>query len=74
MVDLELELMHLKKPVSKAAKLALPGNKAVSIKELPEEVKSKLPELKMTVHSYDERSQSKFVVVNSRTGPGGSAD
>jgi len=59
--------MHLKKPVSKAAKLALPGNKAVSIKELPEEVKSKSPELKMTVHSYDERSLSRFVVINSRT-------
>jgi general secretion pathway protein B len=44
-----------------------PSNKVLSIKELPGVVKSSLPELKMTVHSYNEQSQSRFVVMNNST-------
>jgi general secretion pathway protein B len=55
------------KPVPKVTKPAPRGEKATSIRELPEEVKNKLPELKMTVHSYDERSQAGFVVINNKT-------
>ncbi|OPY81654.1 MAG: hypothetical protein A4E65_01105 [Syntrophorhabdus sp. PtaU1.Bin153] len=55
------------RPVPKTTKPAPPGDRAVSIGGLPEEVKSKLPELKMTVHSYDERSQASFVVINNKT-------
>jgi general secretion pathway protein B len=43
------------------------SSRIVSIKELPADVKSKLPELKMTVHSYNEQSQSRFVVINNNT-------
>lgn len=44
-----------------------PSNKVVSIKELPASIKGSLPELKMTVHSYNEQSQSRFVVMNNNT-------
>jgi general secretion pathway protein B len=44
-----------------------PSNKVLSIKELPGAVKSSLPELKMTVHSYNEQPQSRFVVINNNT-------
>jgi general secretion pathway protein B len=44
-----------------------PSNKVLSIKELPGAVKSSLPELKMTVHSYNEQPQSRFVVISNNT-------
>jgi general secretion pathway protein B len=44
-----------------------PSNKVVSIKELPAAIKGSLPELKMTVHSYNEQPQSRFVVINNNT-------
>lgn len=44
-----------------------PSNKVVSIKELPAAIKGSLPELKMTVHSYNEQPQSRFVVMNNNT-------
>jgi hypothetical protein len=39
----------------------------LSIKELPAAIKGSLPELKMTVHSYNEQPQSRFVVINNIT-------
>jgi general secretion pathway protein B len=44
-----------------------PSNKVLSIKELPAAIKGGLPELKMTVHSYNEHPQSRFVVMNNNT-------
>jgi general secretion pathway protein B len=44
-----------------------PSNKVLSIKELPAAIKGSLPELKMTVHSYNEQPQSRFVVMNNNT-------
>jgi general secretion pathway protein B len=44
-----------------------PSNKVLSIKELPGAIKGSLPELKMTVHSYNEQPQSRFVVMNNNT-------
>lgn len=44
-----------------------PSNKVLSIKELPAAIKGSLPELKMTVHSYNEQPQSRFVVINNNT-------
>jgi general secretion pathway protein B len=51
----------------KPVKPAKPSTKVVSIKELPNDLRSKLPELKMTVHSYTEQAQSRFVVINNST-------
>jgi general secretion pathway protein B len=44
-----------------------PSNKVLSIKELPAAIKGSLPELKMTVHSYNEQPQSRFTVINNNT-------
>lgn len=44
-----------------------PSKKVLSIKELPAAIKSSLPELKMTVHSFNEQPQSRFVVINNNT-------
>ena len=44
-----------------------PSNKVLSIKELSATIKGSLPELKMTVHSYNEQPQSRFVVINNNT-------
>jgi general secretion pathway protein B len=54
-------------PSPKATTSVKPSSKVVRIKQLPGDVKSKLPELKMTVHSYNEQSQSRFVVINNNT-------
>lgn len=51
----------------KATKQTQPSKKIVAIKELPPDIKNKLPELKMTVHSYNDQSQSRFVVINNTT-------
>jgi general secretion pathway protein B len=51
----------------KEIKPVKPSNKVVSIKELPAAIKSSLPELKMTVHSYNEQPQTRFVVMNNNT-------
>ena len=51
----------------KEIKPVKPSNKVVSIKELPAAIKSSLPELKMTVHSYNEQTQSRFIVINNST-------
>ncbi len=34
--------------------------------ELPDSIRSTLPELKMTVHSYDQLSQSRFAIINNK--------
>lgn len=44
-----------------------PSNKVIRIKDLPGDVRSKLPELKMTVHSFNEQAHSRFVVINNNT-------
>jgi general secretion pathway protein B len=44
-----------------------PSNRLLSIKELPSDIKGSLPELKMTVHSYNEQAQARFAVVNNTT-------
>lgn len=49
----------------KAIKPALPGGKILSVGELPADARAGLPELKMTVHSYNEQMQSRFVVINN---------
>jgi general secretion pathway protein B len=49
----------------KIIKPSQPGGKMLSIKELPADVKASLPELKMTVHSYNEQIQTRFVVINN---------
>jgi general secretion pathway protein B len=49
----------------KAKKQTQPSDKMLSIKELPVDVKAGLPELKMTVHSYNEQTQARFVVINN---------
>jgi general secretion pathway protein B len=51
----------------KEIKPVKPSNKVVSIKELPAAIKSSLPELKMTVHSYNEQPQTRFVIMNNNT-------
>jgi general secretion pathway protein B len=38
----------------------------LNIKELPADLKASLPELKMTVHSYNDQTQSRFVVINNK--------
>jgi len=43
-----------------------PGGRVNNIQGLPAELKSSLPDLKMTVHSYDERSDSRFVIINNK--------
>ncbi|MBP8745881.1 MAG: general secretion pathway protein GspB [Syntrophorhabdus sp.] len=55
---------NVEKP-SKAIKPALAGGKILSIGELPADTRAGLPELKMTVHSYNEHMQSRFVVINN---------
>jgi len=49
----------------KIIKPSQPRGTMLSIKELPADVKASLPELKMTVHSYNEQSQTRFVVINN---------
>ena len=44
-----------------------PSTKVRSVKDLPGDVRSKLPELKMTVHSFNEQAHSRFVVINNNT-------
>lgn len=53
--------------LTKATKPVPPSTKVLGIKELPADVKSKLPELKMTVHSYNEQPQFRFTVINNNT-------
>ena len=54
-------------PTPAPTKPVQPSKKVVNMKELPVDVKSKLSELKMTVHSYNEQPQSRFVVINNNT-------
>lgn len=49
----------------KVIKPAPPSGKILSIRELPADLKANLPEIKMTVHSYNEKTQSRFVVINN---------
>lgn len=49
------------------SKAVQPSKKIVTIKELPADIKGKLSELKMTVHSYNEQPQSRFAVINNTT-------
>lgn len=44
-----------------------PSKKVLTIKELPADIKNKLSELKMTVHSYNDQPQSRFAVINNTT-------
>jgi general secretion pathway protein B len=54
-------------PSPREIKPVKPSNKVLSIKELPAAIKGSLPDLKMTVHSYNEQPQSRFVVINNNT-------
>jgi general secretion pathway protein B len=54
-------------PSPREIKPVKPSNKVLSIKELSATIKGSLPELKMTVHSYNEQPQSRFVVINNNT-------
>jgi general secretion pathway protein B len=49
----------------KIIKPSQPRGTIVSIKELPADIKASLPELKMTVHSYNEQIQTRFVIINN---------
>lgn len=49
----------------KIIKPSHPRGTMLTIKELPQDIKVNLPELKMTVHSYNEQAQSRFVVINN---------
>jgi len=40
---------------------------ATYIQELPDSIRNSLPELKMTVHSYDESPQARFAIINNKT-------
>jgi general secretion pathway protein B len=52
-------------PLSKVMRQTQPSGKMLSVKELPVDVKAGLSELKMTVHSYNEQTQARFVVINN---------
>lgn len=41
------------------------GN-AMNMQELPDSIRTSLPELKMTVHSYDELPQARFAIINNK--------
>ena len=47
-------------------KPASPRSRAMDMHDLPANLKSSLPELKMTVHSYHESSQSRFAIINNQ--------
>ncbi|MGD9577076.1 MAG: general secretion pathway protein GspB [Syntrophorhabdus sp.] len=49
----------------KTIKPTPPSAKITSIKELPADVRASLPEIKMTVHSYNDQAKSRFVVINN---------
>jgi general secretion pathway protein B len=52
-------------PLAKVMRQTQPSGKLLRVKELPVDVKAGLPELKMTVHSYNEQAQARFVVINN---------
>jgi len=39
---------------------------ATYMQELPDSIRNSLPELKMTVHSYDESPQARFAIINNK--------
>lgn len=45
----------------------IPKSKPMNVYNLPENLKKTLPDLKMTVHSYDDRSPSRFAIINHQT-------
>lgn len=49
------------------AKPAWPNSKLVAMQNLPENLKATIPELKMTVHSYDNHSPLRFAIINNRS-------
>lgn len=49
----------------KTIKPTPPSAQTTSVKELPADVRASLPEIKMTVHSYNDQAQSRFVVINN---------
>jgi general secretion pathway protein B len=51
---------------AKQAKPVPPASKAAAIQHLPENLKASLPDLKMTVHSWDEQSRSRFAIINNK--------
>ena len=51
---------------SRPAKPLQKKGQAVSMQELPDSIRNTLPELKMTVHSYDQPSQSRFAIINNK--------
>ena len=51
-------------PVSKPAP---PKGKVLRIQDLPGDLKTSLPALKMTVHSYNEQPPSRFAIINDKT-------
>ncbi len=40
--------------------------KALNMQELPDSIRNSLPELKMTVHSYDQSPQARFAIINNK--------
>lgn len=51
---------------AKPAKQAPSTGKAAAIGRLPENLRASLPDLKMTVHSWDEQSRSRFAIINNK--------
>lgn len=51
--------------VPKTMKPIPPNGKIPSMRELPDDLRASIPEIKMTVHSYNEKTQSRFVVINN---------
>ena len=52
--------------LSPPAKPVPQKGKAMNMQELPDSIRNSLPELKMTVHSYDELPQSRFAIINNK--------
>ena len=51
---------------ARPAKPVPPTGKAAATQHLPENLKASLPDLKMTVHSWDEQSRSRFAIINNK--------
>ena len=52
--------------LSSPAKPLPQKGKAMNMQELPDSIRNSLPELKMTVHSYDELPQARFAIINNK--------
>lgn len=50
----------------KSTQPAPPKGSAVAMYNLPEDLRKNLPDLKMTVHSYDDHASSRFAIINNQ--------